>query len=163
MKNSICEIKQAMDDNWSGSSSDSSYALLKMTRLHELFKRNIEESVAQFELQHADFSVLATLRRSPKPYCLSPTDLYKSMFFSSGGLTKVLGRLVDANLIERIENAEDKRSKLVKLNIKGKALVETIMPILKQQDVMLLKGVSQEELVLLDSLLNKVLAAQGEY
>lgn len=157
MKNSLREIEISMHENWPECASTMSLALLKMTRIQEMFRNQIETCVEQYQLQHADFSVLATLRRSPVPYCLSPTDLYKSMFFSSGGLTKVLVRLVEARLIERLENPEDKRSKLVQLNAKGKQLVESIVPELHRQDRCLLKGLSAEERLQLDHLLGKVL------
>ncbi|TEW56015.1 MarR family transcriptional regulator [Psychromonas sp. RZ22] len=157
MKNSLREIELAMRENWPECAETMSFALLKVTRVQELFKNEIESCVGQYDLQHADFSVLATLRRSPVPYCLSPTDLYKSMFFSSGGLTKVLVRLVDAGLIKRVENPDDKRSKLVQLNTKGKQLVEKIMTQLHQQDKSLLSGLTAVETMQLDTLLQKVL------
>lgn len=157
VKNSLREIELAMHQNWPECVSSVSFILLKASKLQELFKHQIEACVDEYNLQHADFSVLATLRRSPAPYCLSPTDLYKSMFFSSGGLTKVLGRLVSAKLIERIDNPEDKRSKLVQLNDKGKKLVEHVMPILLQRDEVLLAGLSENEQTQLDSLLSKAL------
>jgi len=157
LKNNLREIELAMHQNWPECIDESSLILLKVTRVQELFKNEIEACVTKHHLQHADFSVLATLRRSPKPYCLSPTDLYKSMFFSSGGLTKVLRRLVAAGLVERLENVQDKRSKLVKLNEKGKQLVEQIMPELHQKDSALLKGLTQQEQIQLDVLLQKTL------
>jgi len=146
-----------MHQNWPECVDASSLTLLKVSRVQELFKNEIEACVTQYQLQHADFSVLATLRRSPQPYCLSPTDLYKSMFFSSGGLTKVLTRLAYAGLIERLENPQDKRSKLVKLNEKGKLLVETIIPELHKKDKALLKGLSKLEQTQLEALLQKAL------
>ena len=157
LKNNLREIELAMHENWPECVDASSLTLLKVTRLQELFKIEIDACVAHYQLQHADFSVLATLRRSAKPYCLSPTDLYKSMFFSSGGLTKVLTRLVQAGLIERLENPQDKRSKLVKLNEQGKQLVEKIMPELHKKDKALLKGLTQQEQVQLQALLQKTL------
>src|ERR1700760_775428 len=38
-------------------------------------------------LQAGEFDVLATLRRSGKPYLLSPTKLYETAMISSGGMT----------------------------------------------------------------------------
>ena len=157
LKNNLREIELAMHQNWPECVDASSLTLLKITRVQELFKNEIETCVTQYQLQHADFSVLATLRRSAKPYCLSPTDLYKSMFFSSGGLTKVLRRLLEAGLIERLENPQDKRSKLVKLNEQGKQLVEKIMPELHKKDKALLKGLTKQEQTQLEALLQKTL------
>ena len=156
-KNSMREMQREVRENWPECADTISFSLLKMTRIHELFKHEIECCIEQYQLQQADFSVLATLRRNPEPYCLSPTALYRSMFFSSGGLTKILGRLADAGLIERIDNPEDKRSKLVQLNHKGKQLVETIMPELHKQSNSLLEVLSEDETLQLEGLLQKVL------
>ena len=92
------------------------------------------------------------------PMCLSPTDIYKSMLFSSGGLTKVLRRLVESGLIERVENINDKRSRLVKLNARGKQLVETLLPEVHVQQQSLLSGLSKAEVLQLERLLKKALA-----
>lgn len=155
--NSMREMQRQVYENWPECAETMSFSLLKMTRIHDLFKHEIEQCVAEHRLQQADFSVLATLRRSPEPYCLSPTVLYHSMFFSSGGLTKILGRLADAELIERVDNPQDKRSKLVQLNTKGKHLVETIMPELHKQSQSLLQALSEKETLQLEALLQKVL------
>ena len=150
-------MELAMHQNWPESADPLSLTLLKIARMQELFKSVIEVCASEYQLQHSDFSVLAALRRSPKPYCLSPTLLYKSMFFSSGGLTKVLTRLVSANLIERIDNPLDKRGKLVKLSKKGKLLVETILPKIHDKNKILLKGLSKEEQLTLENLLQQAL------
>jgi len=156
-KNSVREMQRQVHANWPECAETISFSLLKMTRINDLFKHEIERCVAQYQLQHADFSVLATLRRSPEPYCLTPTELYHSVFFSSGGLTKVLGRLADAGLIGRVDNPQDKRSKLVQLNTKGKHLVEIIMPELHKQSQSLLQALSAAETLQLEKLLQKVL------
>ena len=157
MKNSVREIELRMKENWPECAKTMSFALLKVARIHNLFNHDVEQCVEKFQLQQADFGVLSALRRSPAPHCLSPTELYHSMFYSSGGLTKVLVRLVNAGLIERLENPQDKRSKLVQLNHKGKKLVETIMPTLHLQGQSLLAGLSEDETSQLEVLLQKVL------
>lgn len=157
MKHNLHEIELLMHQNWPESVDVASLTLLKIARVQDVFKNNIEFCATEYDIQHADFSVLSTLRRSPKPHCLSPTDLYRSMFFSSGGVTKILIRLVDAELIERLENPRDKRSKLVKLTDKGKALVEKIMPIMHKNNKALLGGLKKEEQVQLEDLLQKIL------
>lgn len=162
VQNSVKDIKRATELNWPESNNSSSFTLLKMTRIQELFRANIELVIKKHGLQHADFTVLATLRRSPAPHCLSPTDLYKQMFFSSGGLTKVLGRLERAELISRLDNPEDKRSKLVKLTTIGKQKVEQIMPDLHSGDNLLLSSLSEQELFQLQTILNKILLTNGE-
>ncbi|QIA64861.1 MarR family transcriptional regulator [Vibrio astriarenae] len=131
--------------------------ILTIHRIHSHLDSDLEKLLAGFELQKADFGVLTTLRRSASPYCLSPTELYRSMLFSSGGLTKVLSRVQKAGLIERIENPEDGRSKLVQLTHQGKTVVESIISQLHAQEKRKLDVLNEDEKNQLDMLLNKVL------
>jgi DNA-binding MarR family transcriptional regulator len=157
VNNSLRDIQLAMDKNWPECAKSISISLFAMVRFQQHFKDLITRYVSKYNLQEADLSVLVTLRRSPQPYCLSPTELYKSMLFSSGGLTKVLKRLAELDLIERLENKQDKRSKLVQLSDEGRALAESLLPQLHQQQKALFAGLSEEENLQLESLLQKAL------
>lgn len=158
MANSINDIVKAMDDNWPECGETVSPDLLRLLQVSDLFHKQMEALVATYDLQRAEFSVLSTLRRSPIPHSLSPTALYQSMIFSSGGLTKVLNRLSQADLIDRIDNPEDKRSKLVQLTSKGKQLIEIVMPTLHQSERDLLSVLSTAERQQLNTLMQRVLA-----
>jgi DNA-binding MarR family transcriptional regulator len=157
MTNSINNILKAIDVNWPQCANKVSPALLRLLRVSNLVDNKIEALVKSHNLQRAEFSALATLRRSPMPYCLSPTALYQSMVFSSGGLTKVLNRLNQAELIERVDNPEDKRSKLVQLTNKGKQLIEIVMPELHHKERGVLSVLSPDEQQLLDSFMRRIL------
>jgi DNA-binding MarR family transcriptional regulator len=71
-----------------------------------------------------EFDVLATLRRAGAPYCLSPTQLYKSLLVTSGAMTNRLNHLEEQGLIERIHDPDDKRSTLVSLTAYGRERIE---------------------------------------
>ena len=64
------------------------------------------------------------MRRSGAPFALRPTELYRAMMISSGGLTDRLDRLAAKGLVRRRESEEDKRSLLVELTAKGRACIE---------------------------------------
>ena len=77
----------------------------------------------EFELNQSELDILAALYYMTEgSFTLSPTQLYDVMFFSSGGMTKVLKKLESKKFIKRINNEEDKRSKLVQLTCKGKEI-----------------------------------------
>lgn len=79
----------------------------------------------QYEMTNIELDVLASLVLGGGKECiLSPTQLYARLIFSSGGMTKVLKKLELKEYISRIENSEDKRSKLVKLTSKGRELCD---------------------------------------
>lgn len=84
----------------------------------------IEAVFASHGLDAGEFDVLSTLRRSGAPYALRPTELYRSLMISSGGLTDRLNRLVRSGMITRPPSPGDGRSLLVQLTDKGRTTVE---------------------------------------
>lgn len=79
---------------------------------------------SKYEISNAELDVLSSLKLvGDESYTLSPTKLYSTMVFSSGGMTKVLKRLETKEYIIRVDNVNDKRSKLVQLTPKGDKLL----------------------------------------
>ncbi|MFS1437336.1 MarR family winged helix-turn-helix transcriptional regulator [Shewanella sp. 10N.286.48.A6] len=154
---SINQILQKSADNWPESFATISPSILRLHRIHTYLHHNMESVVKHHQLQAADFGVLETLRKEPAPFCLSPTQLYCAMLFSSGGLTKVLTRLTNAGLIVRLDNPEDKRSKLVQLSDKGKVLIEQVILELHQKEQRKMASLTVDEQQHLDALLKKLL------
>ena len=85
------------------------------------------EIIAANHLSVAEFDVLATLRRSPPPYVLTPSDIQNSMLISSGGLTKVLLELESRGFVSRTSNESDRRIKPVMLNINTLSILNKVM------------------------------------
>ncbi|GIU05609.1 MULTISPECIES: MarR family winged helix-turn-helix transcriptional regulator [unclassified Shewanella] len=156
MEKSMEEVLQQNAANWPECAKTSYPALLRLTQVNNIFIQLITECVGHYQLQPIDFNLLSCLRRQPAPHVLSPTELYQSLLFSSGGLTKVLVRLQESGLIERCDNYEDKRSKLVVLSAKGKDLVEEVMPELHRQEQKMLSALSSHELDQLDDMMRRV-------
>ncbi|MCK8045456.1 MarR family transcriptional regulator [Shewanella sp. 1CM18E] len=156
MNKGMEDVLQLNKDNWPECAETSFPALLRLTQVNNIFIQIVKDCVESYGLQSADFNLLTCLRRNPTPHVLSPTELYQSMLFSSGGLTKVLNRLHKMELIERLDNPEDKRSKLVKLSSTGKELVEEIMPVLHKQEKRMVEGITSEELVVLDQIMQRI-------
>ncbi|RXJ96655.1 MarR family transcriptional regulator [Arcobacter sp. AHV-9/2010] len=76
-----------------------------------------------FDLLHSEVDVLASLYFENNEHALTPTELYNTMIFSSGGMTKILKKLEDRGLITRTSLKEDKRKLLVVLTPKGKDII----------------------------------------
>lgn len=105
----------------------------------------------------SQFLALSTLRSKEPDFTLSPTQLYTSAQVSSGGMTKMMHGLTRAGLIDRIENPEDGRSRLVRLTPKGKALAEEIVDALIQANKALIGGILEpDETEQLATLLRKL-------
>lgn len=85
---------------------------------------SIEAVFAEHGLDAGEFDVVATLLRSGAPYRLRPTELFKSLMISSGGLTDRLARLEAAGLVARVPSETDARSLLVQLTTEGRKRAE---------------------------------------
>lgn len=91
----------------------------RVNRLSTLFGQSHAEVFAGFGIDRGEFDVLATLRRSGAPYRLSPTQLFRSLMMSSGGMTSRLDRLERAGLVRRVPDPNDRRSVGVELTDHG--------------------------------------------
>lgn len=83
---------------------------------------------ARFDLDHAAFDVLATLRRSGDPYALTPGELMRSAMVTSSAITQRLDRLEARGLVTRGQHPGDGRSVLVTLTGDGRRLVDAALP-----------------------------------
>lgn len=124
-------------------------------------RREIEAVFARYGLDAGEFDVLATLRRSGPPYRLRPTELYRSLMISSGGLTDRLQRLERAGLVQRRGAEEDGRSVLVELTDAGRETVEAAFREDMAIENRLVAALSPEERSLLARLLRRLALAVG--
>jgi len=116
--------------------------------------------VERSDLTWCQLETLVALRITSMPYQMSPTALYDAVQVTSGGLTKILNGLEERDLIARIDNPKDRRSRLVCLTSKGKTLVEKIINRLTETNNEMLASIfSQDEREQLDLLLGRLLEA----
>lgn len=135
----------------------SGMAILGRMRLITLVLRpRIEAVFARYGLDAGEFDVLATLLRAGSPYRLRPTELYRSLLISSGGLTDRLARLTKASLVARIPSPDDARSQLVELTTNGRELAERAFREDMDLEAQCLKGLSPQELADLERLLRRL-------
>jgi DNA-binding MarR family transcriptional regulator len=92
--------------------------------LGKILERRASKAVADFNIHYTDLDVLATIRRSGKPYELTPSQLMKSVLISSGAMTALLNRLTKLELVYRSSDSKDGRIKLVGLTAKGSNIID---------------------------------------
>jgi len=89
----------------------------------KLYDEGEDVILKECHINQSELDVLAALYYvSDGSFTLTPTQLYDVMLFSSGGMTKLLKKLESRNFIRRIDNSEDKRSKLVQITDLGKEI-----------------------------------------
>lgn len=98
--------------------------LARARRITAMAREKIVPVLARHGLDGGEFYVLAALRRAGAPYAMRPTELFRALMVSSGGLTDRLRRLEERGLVRRRPSPEDGRSMLVELSAEGCRLVE---------------------------------------
>jgi len=116
----------------------------------------IEAVLKAYDLDSGEADVLFTLLRSGPPYRLRPTELFRSLMISSGGLTDRLNRLAKAGLIRRVEAEGDGRSLPVELTEEGRRRAREAFREDMAVEAAMLQGLTEEEQVQLAALLRKL-------
>ena len=129
----------------------------RILRLMKHLGKKRAQAMAPFGFREGEFDVLATLRRAGAPYCLSPTQLYKSLLITSGAMTNRLTHLEQQGLIRRIADPDDKRSTLVSLTSIGLERIEQALLVHTQTQNALLRNLSGAQRAQLESLLRELL------
>lgn len=124
-----------------------------------LSRDRINPLFARFGLQPGEFDVLATLRRSGKPYALTPTALYEDAMISSGSMTHRIDRLEAAGLVKRSADPTDGRATRVMLTRQGVKLIDEAVGAHVQNQAEVLAALDAKEQAQLSALLAKLLQA----
>jgi DNA-binding MarR family transcriptional regulator len=127
-----------------------------------LIDRRLGAAAAEHGLDRGQGDVLFSLRRSGKPYRLSPSELVASMLVTSGTMTNRLDRLEAKGLIERRPNPEDRRGMDVQLTAKGLRLVDGLITEHVANEEEMLSSLGARDRDQLDRILRKLLAGLSE-
>ncbi len=118
----------------------------RIARLHDLIEQAIRAELAAFELTYAEFDVLAALYRVGPPYRLRPSELSRSLFLTSGGISNVLQRLTTAGHIDRAADPADGRSRWVELTGTGRKVAARALTVSVQVHDEIMSGLSEQTL-----------------
>ena len=156
------ELKLHLDntkDEHVCSKSDIAYVTLPLIMLSQKLLTKINDLLDEkYNMSNSELDVLASLYSAhDEEYTLSPTKLYERLFLSSGGMTKVLKKLEQKKFINRLDNADDKRSKLVGLTSTGKDILEKSLTDVIELEEAMFAHVNTDERKNLSDLLFKVI------
>jgi len=116
----------------------------------------IEAIFKRHGLDSGEADVLFSLLRSGPPYRLRPTELFRSLMISSGGLTDRLNRLAKAGLIRRAAAEGDGRSLPVELTEEGIKRAKEAFREDMAVEAAMLEGLTEDEQAQLAALLRKL-------
>ncbi|MBB4039070.1 DNA-binding MarR family transcriptional regulator [Microvirga flocculans] len=121
----------------------------------------IEAVFKRHGLDSGEADVLFSLLRSGPPYRLRPTELFRALMISSGGLTDRLNRLEKAGLIRRVAAEGDGRSLPVELTEQGIRCAGDAFREDMAIEAAMLAGLTEDEQSQLASLLRKLALTIG--
>jgi len=134
----------------------------RVSRLAHLLQPRLEAVFSAHGVNGGEFDVLAALRRSGRPYRLTPTELSRALMVTSGGMTKRLTALERRGLIGREPDPHDGRSTGVSLPREGKRLVGPTLPAHVANEDNLLGGLDSGDRAELARLLEQLAVSLGD-
>ncbi len=90
-------------------------------------QRVIERDLSRFGLDAGDYQLLAMLSEAPD-HRLRMSDLADELRLTRGGLTRRMKGVIEAGLVERIDDKDDKRVAYAHLTSQGWRLIKRIAP-----------------------------------
>lgn len=134
----------------------------RLSRANEIIGRSVSAYFATHDLQRGEFDVLATLRRSGRPFTLTPGDLAKSTMVTNAAMTNRLTRLEAKGLLERRTDTSNRRNVLVSLTGEGLELVDRVVEGHFDNEQQVLAPLTTAEREQLATLLERLLEASGD-
>ena len=125
--------------------------------LSRRFKRAMNETLAEFKLDHAEHRILAFLNLQDETHRSSPGKLARVMELSSGAMTNRLDRMEEAGLLRRLPDPADRRGVLVELTPEGKRLYEETVGVQARKEELIASALSVSEKKQLNALLRRLM------
>ena len=125
----------------------------RLSRHLDLARR---DAFAAYAIEGWEFDVLAALRRSGRPYQLSPGALLAETLVTSGTMTNRVDRLAARGFVERFPDPDDRRGVIVRLTPDGKAAVDGAFAALLDAEHQLLADLSATDATTLATLLRRL-------
>lgn len=128
--------------------------LIKMSSL--ILDKHANQLLAPYDLTGSQFRILMLLYQSPLGN-IRQIDIENEFLMTNPTVTGLVQKLEQKELIQRIPNAEDKRSKLLVLTERAMKMKEEILRLSDDLERQMTVNLSQKECAKLRELLTKIL------
>ncbi len=89
---------------------------------------------------------------------LSQKEIAELVFKDNASLTRMIDLMVNKKFLKRSMNNEDRRRYKIEITPKGKEVLNKLEPVIKENREKAFSGITEEELVQLNTTLNKILS-----
>jgi DNA-binding MarR family transcriptional regulator len=155
------DVTDRLLGGWLGARPDIETGALRVTgrlsRIGALLGRRQEGVFNRLGLNRGEVGMLSALRIAGPPHRLSPTRLGRGLMLSSAGVTSRIDRLERRGFVRRLPDPSDRRGVIVELTEDGIEAVDSAVAAVSLSDGQLLEQLDQEELLVLERLLRKLL------
>jgi DNA-binding MarR family transcriptional regulator len=114
----------------------------------------LDRELSKYDISAPQLIVLAYVANKEAD---SAAALCKSISYDPGAMTRMIDRLEEKGLIRRTPNPEDRRATNLELTAAGRALYPQLLAAKETVQAQFLRGFSENEVHVLDSLLNRML------
>ena len=125
--------------------------------LQRRFKRAMDETLDEFDLDWSEYKLLSLLTREGEVYRSSPGKLARIMELSSGAMTNRLDRLEQSGFVRRLPDPDDRRGILVELTPEGKRVYEDAVGAQGRKESLVASALSVPEKKQLNALLRRLM------
>ena len=115
----------------------------------------LDRELAAFDISAPQLFVLSSVAHGEAE---SAAGLCKSISYDPGAMTRMIDRLQQKGLVRRVPHPEDRRAMNLELTVAGKALFPQLVAVKDRVQMQFLRGFSEEDARLLESLLYRMLA-----
>lgn len=128
--------------------------LIKKTAL--VIEKLSNHRLQPYELTHTQYKILMLLLRNPETP-IRQADIETHFSMTNPSVTGIIQNLEKKGLVERVQNPDDKRSKLVKLTDQAVSMEEELYALGESLETQVTKNLTEDENKQLIALLKKIL------
>lgn len=107
--------------------------LYNLAACYSLAERRISMFLAPHGLSPVKMNALLLVRHLSKPDGIPQGEIGRKMIVSAGNITRLIDRLLQEKLVERIARKGDRRVKLIRITAKAEKLLDTVWPAYKKE------------------------------
>ena len=118
-----------------------------------MLRNDFDRQVGEFGITRSQWALIATVARYPGS---TQRFIAEQLDMSEASAGRLVDRLVAEGILERRDREDDRRARAIYLTEKANPLLETMSALARRREVMLFRGMSENDLETLHALLEVI-------